>query len=221
MTHRSLLPVMAVLLFVSGSRSIAFGQELIERPIRFEVGGTPGGGLFLMGGDDDTEVNFNVYTFSANADYYLTQRLALEGEYTFGNGWGQDIVFRNGLVIGQQLPFSHSFTGALLYYPRGATGTRLPFYIGGGMGLMSLASRPTTIKIGYDPDVTGGESFMVSRVGAGITLPRRITAPNWAFRLDYRVLFISPNDAAPAFFAHDKTRVGHQVQFGIQYAFRQ
>ena len=38
---------------------------------------------------------------------------------------------------------------------------------------------------------------------------------------DYRLLFISPNNDAPAFFARDKTRTGHQVQFGIQYAFRQ
>jgi hypothetical protein len=195
-------------------------QELWDQPIRLEIGGTPGGGLFLTGGDDDTEVNFNVYTFSAVADYYLTQRVALEGEYMWGNGWGQDIVFRNGLVIGQQLPFSNAFTGGLLYFPKGTTGTRLPFYIGGGIGLMSLVSRPTTTKIGYDPDVTSRQSFMLSRIGAGIKIPRGGAAPNWAFRLDYRLMFINPNHDAPEFFAHQKTRTGHQVQFGIQYAFR-
>lgn len=197
-----------------------FAQELYDQPIRLEIGGAPGGGLFFTGGDDDTEVNFNVYTFTANADYYLTQQLAVEGEYLFGNGWGQDVVFRNGLLIGQQLPFSNAFTGALLFFPKGSTGTRLPFYLSGGVGRMSFVSRPTTKKIGYDPDINGSESFMVSRIGAGMKIPRGASAPNWAFRIDYRMLFISPNDSAPAFFAHDKTRIGHQVQFGIQYAVR-
>jgi hypothetical protein len=211
----------AVVVLAAGSLvPVASGQELLDQPIRFEIGGTPGGGLFLTGGDGDSEANFNVYTFSANADYYVTQKVALEGEYMFGNGWGQDIVFRDGLLVGQQTPFSHAFTGAVLFYPKGATGTRLPFYIGGGVGLMSMVARPTTKKIGYDPDGNGSESFMLSRIGAGIKIPRGASAPNWAFRLDYRLLFVSPNDDAPVFFAHDKRRTGHQVQFGIQYAFR-
>jgi hypothetical protein len=214
-----LIPAIALLaLFASGGA--ASGQELIDQPIRLEIGGTPGGGLFFTGGDDNTEVNFNVYTFSSHVDYYVTQRVAVEGEYLFGNGWGQDIVYRDGLLVGQQTPFSHAFTGALLFYPRGSTGTRLPFYVGGGMGMMALVARATTKKIGYDPDTNGSETFMISRVGAGIKIPRGAAAPNWSFRLDYRLLFISPNDGAPAFFAHDKTRTGHQVQFGIQYAFR-
>ena len=33
-------------------------------------------------------------------------------------------------------------------------------------------------------------------------------------------MFINANDGAPAFFARTDTRTGHQVQFGIQYAFR-
>jgi hypothetical protein len=200
--------------------SVAAAQEIIDAPIRLEIGGTPGGGLFFTGGDSDTEANFNVYTFSANADYYLTQKVAVEGEYMFGNGWGQDIVYRNGLLIGQQTPFSHAFTGAVLFYPKGATGTRLPFYIGGGVGMMSLAARPSTKKIGYDPEGNGSESFTISRIGAGMKIPRGTSAPNWAFRIDYRLMFINANDGAPAFFASSKSRTAHQVQFGIQYAFR-
>ena len=198
----------------------ASAQELTDQPIRLEVGGTPGGGMFFTGGDGDAEANFNVYTFSTHADYYVTQRVAVEGEYMFGNGWGQDVVYRNGLLIGQQTPFSHAFTGGLLFYPKGTTGTRLPFYVGGGVGLMSLVARPATKKIGYDPDGNGSESFMVSRVGVGMKIPRGISAMNWAFRIDYRLMFISANDGAPTFFAHEKTRTAHQVQFGIQYAFR-
>jgi len=214
-------PVFACLLLMALlTASVAAGQEIPNAPIRLEIGGAPGGGLFFTGGDSDTEANFNVYTFSANADYYLTQKIAVGGEYMFGNGWGQDIVFRNGLLVGQQTPFSHAFTGELLFYPKGATGTRLPFYIGGGVGMMSMASRPSTKKIGYDPDGNGSESFTLSRIGAGMKIPRGASAPNWAFRIDYRLLFINANDGAPAFFASSKSRTGHQVQFGIQYAFR-
>jgi hypothetical protein len=197
----------------------AHAQELLDPPIRLEIGGAPGGGMFLIGGDDDTEVNFNVYTFSAYVNYYLTQKIALEGEYMFGNGWGQDIIFRNGLVIGQQLPFSNNFMGGVLFFPKGATG-RLPYYVGGGVGRMSLQSRPTTSKIGYDQDVVSSESFMASRIGAGVKIPRGASAPNWAFRLDYHLMFVNANESAPAFFARDKTRTGHQVQFGILYSFR-
>jgi hypothetical protein len=205
----------------SAAGSTASAQELIDQPIRLEVGGTPGGGMFFTGGDGDAEANFNVYTFSTHADYYVTQQVAVEGEYMFGNGWGQDIVYRNGLLIGQQMPFSHAFTGGLLFYPRGTTGTRLPFYVGGGVGMMSLVARPATTKIGYDPDGVGSsESFMISRIGAGVKIPRGLGAPNWAFRIDYRLMFINANDGAPTFFAHEKLRTAHQVQFGIQYAFR-
>ncbi len=219
MTQRMRVVVVAMLAVLAIGSGVS-AQESFETPIRLEVGGAPGGGLFFTGGDGDTEANFNVYTFSTHADYYLTQKLAVEGEYMFGNGWGQDVLFRNGLLVGQQLPFSHAFTGGLLFFPRGTTGTRLPFYVGGGVGLMSMVARPATTKIGYDPDVNHSESFMTSRIGVGMKIPRGVSAPNWAFRVDYRLMFISANDGAPEFFAHDKTRTAHQVQFGIQYALR-
>ena len=209
----------AIAIAASMSGAVA-AQELGEAPIRLEIGGTPGGGLFFTGGDDDGEANFNVYTFSSHVDYYVTQKLALEGEYMFGNGWGQDIVYRNGLLIGQQTPFSHTFTGGLLFYPRGATSGRLPFYFSGGVGMLSMVARPTTKKLGYDPEGNSGESFTVSRIGVGVKIPRGGSAPNWSFRMDYRLFFINANDSAPAFFARTDTRTGHQVQFGIQYAFR-
>ena len=148
-------------------------QEFLDTPIRMEIGGTPGGGLFFTGGDNDSEANFNVYTFSSHVDYYLTQRLAVEGEYMFGNGWGQDIIYRNGLLVGQQTPFSHTFTGGVLFYPRGTTGSRLPFYFSGGIGMMSLVARPSTKKVGYDPEENGSESFTVSRIGAGMKIRAR------------------------------------------------
>jgi Outer membrane protein beta-barrel domain len=220
MTSRRLALALTLVAAVAAAPGESRAQEIVEQPILLELGGTPGGGLFFTGGDDNAEANFNVYTFSGNAAYYVTQRVALEGEYLFGNGWGQDIVFRNGLLVGQQTPFSHAFTGGVQFYPRGATGTRFPFYIGGGIGLMSMVARPTTKKIGYDPDGNGSASFMLSRIGAGVKLPRRASAPNWSFRLDYRLLFINSNDDAPQFFASEKRRTGHQFQFGIHYALR-
>jgi hypothetical protein len=213
--------VLAFAVFVAASMSgTVAAQEIVNSPIRMEIGGTPGGGLFFTGGDNDSEANFNVYTFSSHVDYYLTQRIAVEGEYLFGNGWGQDIVYRNGLLVGQQTPFAHTFTGGVLFYPRGTTGSRLPFYLSGGAGMMALSARPTTKKLGYDPEGNSSETFNVSRVGAGIKIPRGASAPNWTFRMEYRLLFIHATGDAPAFFARDKTRTGHQVQFGIQYAVR-
>ena len=64
--HRCCVHVLATV----GTGGVVSAQELLDQPIRFEIGGTPGGGLFFTGGDDNTEANFNVYTFSGHADYY-------------------------------------------------------------------------------------------------------------------------------------------------------
>ena len=85
--------------------------------------------------------------------------------------------------------------------------------------MMSLSARPSTKKLGYDPEANSSETFTVSRIGAGLKIPR-LGAPNWAFRMEYRLLFINANDGAPAFFASSTSRTGHQVQFGFQYAVR-
>lgn len=219
MTRRQ--PYLAVLFLLTwcSIASTAFGQDVINRPIKLEVGGTPGGGTWLTGGDDNTEVNFNLYTFSFFADWYLSQKVAVEGEYVVGIGWGQDVIFRKGLIPGQQVPFANSLMGSLLFFPRGAGG-RVPVYVAGGAGLLSLRSRRPTRKLGYDPDVNPGESFTATNIGGGIVIPRGNSAPNWSFRADYRLLLINSNSDAPAFFARSKSRRGHHVQFGMQYAFR-
>jgi hypothetical protein len=208
----------AIVLLLTTS-SMASGQETLDRPIKLEVGGTPGGGTWLVGGDDDTEVNFNLYTFSGFADWYLMQRVALEGEYVVGIGWGQDILFRNGRIPGQQVPYTNTLMGSLLVYPRG-TSVRLPFYVAGGAGLMTLKSRKPTRKLGYNPDVNPSEGFTVTNIGAGVKIPRGASAPNWSFRFDYRLLLINSNSDAPAFFAKTKSRTGHHIQFGMLYTFR-
>jgi hypothetical protein len=217
MTHRILVLGISLLLCAS---STALGQEVLETPIRLEIGGSPGGGTWFVGGDDNTEVDYNIYTFSFYTDYYVTQKVALEGEYTFGVGMGQDITFRNGLIPGQQVPWTNDVTGRVLFFPGGATGPRLPYYLGAGVGMLTLVSRNQTKKLGYDPDITSSERFAVTSIGGGIKFPRGVSAPNWSFRADYRFLFINSNDSAPVFFARNERRTGHHVQFGMQYAFR-
>jgi hypothetical protein len=217
MQHGRTFLAIIVLLFMSPS---AWAQEIPDTPIRFEVGGSPGGGSWFIGGDDNNEVDFNVYTFGGFVDYYLTQKVAVEGEYVVGIGMGQDILFRNGLIPGQQVPYSHNFNGNVMFFPRGTTGTRLPYYIAGGAGLMNLVSRQVTVKLGYDPDVNPSEGFTTANIGGGVKIPRGASAPNWSFRIDYRLVFINSNNDAPAFFARSKSRKAHRVQFGMLYAFR-
>jgi Outer membrane protein beta-barrel domain len=217
MTHRRTFLAIVVLLVMC---STARAQEVPDTPIRLEVGGSPGGGSWFIGGDDNTEVDFNVYTFGGYLDYYFTQKVAVEGEYVFGVGIGQDILFRNGLIPGQQVPYTHSVTGNVMFFPRGTTGPRLPYYVTAGGGLLNLVSREVTVKLGYNPDLNASEGFTTANIGAGIKIPRRVSAPNWSFRIDYRLVFINSNSDAPAFFAKTKSRKAHRVQFGMQYAFR-
>ena len=213
---RASFAILFLLSFAPG----AVAQEVADRPIRLEIGGSPGGGTFFIGGDDNTEVNFNVYTFGGFADYYLSQQVAVEADYTFGVGWGQDILFRNGLIPGQQVPFSNIISGSVLFYPKGTSGGKLPFYVSGGIGSLALVSRNPTVKLGYDPDTIGTERFMTTHLGAGVKMPRTVTSPNWGFRIDYRFMFISENEDAPAFFASSSSRKGHHIQFAMLYSFR-
>lgn len=217
MQHRRTFLAIVVLLAMC---STVRAQEVLSTPIRLEVGGSPGGGSWFIGGDDNTEVDFNVYTFGGYVDYYLTQKVAVEGEYVLGVGMGQDILFRNGLIPGQQVPYAHNVTGNLMFYPRGTTGTRLPYYVAGGAGFLTLVSRQVTAKLGYDPDVNPSERFSTANIGGGVKIPRGVSAPNWSFRIDYRLVFINSNSDAPAFFAKTKSRKAHRVQFGMQWALR-
>ena len=77
-----------------------------------------------------------------------------------------------------------------------------------------------TVKLGYDPDVNPQRDSRPTNIGGGVKLPRGVSAPNWSFRIDYRLVFINSNSDAPAFFAKNKSRKAHRVQFGMQYAFR-
>ena len=50
------------------------GAGCNDRRGKVEIGGFPGGGTFFIGGDDNKEVNFNVYTAGGGLTYYFNQR---------------------------------------------------------------------------------------------------------------------------------------------------
>jgi hypothetical protein len=186
-------------------------------PGKIEIGGFPMGGTFFVGGDGDEEVNFNVYSTGANLTYYLTPRAAIEGELGIGIGWAQDITYKNAEVLSAQMPNPWNYFANFVWFPNGAQGERLPFYLTAGAGVFSLQSRQPTRQFGYDTETVGFESFFAENIGGGVKIFRGPSAPDWGFRIDYRLLIVNANDDAPAFFAKSKSRAGHRISFGILY----
>src|SRR3954466_12763408 len=84
--------------------SVAAAQEATIGAGKLEIGGFPGGGTFFVGGDDNNEVNFNVYTAGGGLTYYLSPKAAIEGEFTGSVGWAQDVFFHNQKRIHVQMP---------------------------------------------------------------------------------------------------------------------
>jgi hypothetical protein len=183
---------------------------------KLELGIFPLGGTFLVGGDDDREVDFNVYSMGGSVSYAVHPRVAVEGELGIGLGLAQDVSFRKATVFHVQMPNVWSYFGNLVVFPRGTAGTALPVYVTAGVGLVSLQSRESTRQFGYDVDDNGWESFIAGNVGGGVKF-LRASVPNWGFRADYRYLIVNSNDDAPAFFARAKTRGGHRIYFGLLY----
>ena len=203
---------------VFGGVSIAAAQRTTGAG-KLEIGGFPVGGTFFVGGDDDEEVDFNVYSFGGNLTYYFTERVAVEGEVGIGLGWGQDVVFHNEQVFHSQMPNVWSYFGNLVYFPGGTAGKSMPFYITGGIGALSLHSRSQTTQFGYDEDTVGSQTFMAENLGVGVKI-FRTAAPEWGFRADYRYLIVNANSDAPAFFAKAKSRGGHRIYFGLLYTWK-
>jgi hypothetical protein len=200
--------------------SIASAQEATIGAGKIEFGGFPGGGTFFAGGDDNTEVNFNVYTAGGGLTYYVNPKIAIEVEMTGSVGWAQDVFYHNAKVIHVQMPGVWSQFGNVVIFPGGTTGKRVPYYITGGAGLLELQSRVPTKQFGYDVDTVGWQSFMSENIGGGIKIFRAADAPNWGFRVDYRLLFINSKSSAPAFFAQSTGRTGHRVYVGMLYTWK-
>jgi hypothetical protein len=204
------------ILFLGASSAV--GQSAVGAG-KLELGLFPAGGTFFVGGDDDLEVNFNVYSFGGDVTYYLTEHVALEGEFGIGLGWGQDLMYQKAEVFHVQVPNVWSYFGNVVFFPRGTADKVLPFYLTGGIGLVSLQSRPPTKQFGYDVDTVGFESFIAENIGGGFKV-FRTAAPEWGFRGDYRYLIVNANDSAPPFFAKTKSRGGHRIYFGILFTWK-
>jgi len=212
-----MVKTLAACVLLLGAASIASAQSEALGPGKIEIGGFPVGGMFFVGGDDDQEVNFNEYSTGANLTYYLSPRAAIEGELGIGIGWAQDIMYRKEEVLSAQMPNVWDYFANFVWFPNGATGERLPFYVTAGAGAVSLQSRQPTKQFGYDTETVGFETFLAENVGGGVKIFRGPDAPQWGFRIDYRFLIVNANSDAPAFFAKTKSRAGHRVSFGILY----
>ena len=216
---RGFKALLGAVILCAGS-SIASAQEATIGAGKVEIGGFPGGGTFFIGGDDNREVNFNVYTAGGGLTYYLNQAVALEGEVTGSIGWAQDIQFNNATLVHNQMPTVWSYSGNVVFFPGGTAGKRTPFYVTGGIGAVSLSPRVPTKVLGYDKDTVGTQTFIAENIGAGIKMFRGADAPNWGFRADYRYLFVNSNSDAPAFFAKAKSRGAHRIYVGMLYTWK-
>jgi hypothetical protein len=188
-------------------------------PGKLELGVFPLGGTFFVGGDDNKEVDFNVYSFGANMSYYVTERAAVEGELGVGLGLAQDVVFNNRNVSHGQMPHIWSYSANVVFFPGGTAGKHVPYYVTAGVGALSLQPRLLTKQFGYDVDTTGLQTFVAENIGGGVKIFRD-AAPEWGFRADYRYLIVNANEGAPAFFAKTTRRGGHRVTFGVLYTWK-
>jgi len=214
------LKIFLAALVLFGGCATASAQETTIGAGKLEIGGFPGGGTFFVGGDDDTEVNFNVYTAGGGITYYFNQKVAVEGELTGSVGWAQDVNFQNTQVVHNQMPTVWSYGGNVVFFPGGTEGKQLPFYVTGGIGMMALAPRVPTKVFGYDVDTVGTQMFFAENFGGGIKIFRGSDAPNWGFRADYRYFIVNENSDAPAFFAQSKTRGAHRIYVGMLYTWK-
>ena len=216
---RGFIALLAALVLFAGS-SIASAQEATTGAGKVEIGGFPGGGTFFIGGDDNKEVDFNVYTAGGGLTYYFSDAVAFEGEFTGSIGWAQDVTFNNAKLVHNQMPTVWSYSGNVVFFPGGTAGKQFPFYVTGGIGQVLLSPRVPTKVFGYDVDQVGTQAFLAENIGAGLKIFRGADAPNWGFRVEYRYLFVNENNDAPAFFARAKSRGAHRVYVGMLYPWK-
>src|SRR5512145_324123 len=119
---------LAAVILIAGC-AVASAQDATIGAGKLEIGGFPGGGTFFKGGDDNKEVNFNVYTAGGGLTYYFTEAVAVEGEFTGSIGWAQDVHFNNTKLIHNQMPTVWSYSGNIVFFPGGTAGKQFPFYV--------------------------------------------------------------------------------------------
>jgi hypothetical protein len=193
--------------------AVASAQDAPAGAGKLEIGGFPGGGLWLGGGNDSTEVNFNTYAFGGDATWYFTPKVAVEGEGNFGLGISQNVTYQNKIVYRTQMPHTLGTGGNIVFFPAGSA-KHLAGYVTGGAGTLTLFSRTAASRVF---GLTQSESFVSSNVGGGVKIFRRGDARNWGFRIDYRVVVVNSKSSAVAFFAQSKQRIGQRFYIGMLY----
>lgn len=212
-TFRIILAI-AILVAASG---VARAQEVGSAGAgTLEVGGFPGGGLWLGGGDGNTEVAFNNYDFGGGATFYLNSKTALEAEAAFGLGFSQNVNYRNNIVYRVQMPHTLATNGNIVFFP-GGSARRLAGYVTGGAGILTLYSRTAASRLF---GLTENESFVATNLGGGVKIFRRDEYRNWGFRIDYRLMMVNKKSDAVALFAQSKRRTGHRFYIGMLYTVR-
>jgi hypothetical protein len=206
--------MVAILVAASG---VARAQEVGSPGAgKLEVGGFPGGGLWLGGGDDNTEVDFNNYDFGGGATWYVNSKAAIEAEAAFGLGISQDVNYRNNIVYRVQMPHTLGTNGNILFFPGGSE-RRLAGYVTGGAGVLTLYSRTAASRLF---GLTENESFLATNLGGGVKIFRRDEYRNWGFRIDYRLMMVNKKSDAVPLFAQSKRRTGHRFYIGLLYTLK-
>lgn len=207
--------MLTVAMLTAGS-AVVSAQDQRPGAGKLEVGGFPGGGLWLAGGDDKTEVNFNNYDFGGDATWYVNPKAAIEGEASFGLGLSQNVNYQNKIVYRVQMPHTLSTSGNITIFP-GGSARHVAAYVTGGAGVLTLYSRTAAARLF---GLTQNEGFVTTNVGGGVKIFRRGDYRNWGFRIDYRVLMVNKKSDAVALFAQSKRRTGHRFYIGLLYTVR-
>jgi hypothetical protein len=179
---------------------------------KVEFGGWPGGGLWLVSGDDNTEVNFNNWGYGGGVSFYLNPMAAIEVESSYGLGLAQGVNYHNAEVFHVQVPNTLGMSGNIVIFPGGSQ-KQVVGYVTGGVGSLWLISRNSTKQFG----ITSAETFIAENVGGGVKIFRGGDARNWGFRIDYRLLIVNSKSDAVPFFAQSKSRMGHRIYIGMLY----
>ncbi len=203
--------MLVVLVLLAGCAMVS-AQE-VPGAGKLEFGGWPGGGIYLTGGDDNLEVNFNNWAYGGGVTYYVSPMGGIEGEGSYGLGLAQGVNYKNKEVFHVQVPNTLQLSGNVVIFPGGATNRRLVPYVTGGVGMLNLISRNSTKQFG----ITEGETFTAENFGAGVKIFRGGDAKNWGFRGDYRFIMVNKKDSAVPFFAQSKSRKGHRIYIGMIY----
>jgi len=207
--------IFTVAILVAGT-AVVSAQEEQPGAGKLELGGFPGGGLWLAGGDDKNEVNFNNYDFGGGATWYLNSKAAVEAEGAFGLGLSQNVNYQNKIVYRVQMPHTLGTNGNVVIFP-GGSARRVAGYVTGGAGMLTLFSRTAASRLF---GLTHNESFVATNVGGGMKIFRRGDHRNWGFRIDYRVVMVNKKSDAVALFAQSKRRTGHRFYIGMLYTMR-